>query len=134
MSVVKIGLWLHECGFLGCSPDGLIGDNDIIEVKCPFIYKEKDLEIELHNDHSYIVHINEDCEAVINKKHEYYDQIQGNLAITKRDVCHLVLWTPKDLLHIKIPRDPEWQINLDLLKQFYVDQYIPFLLGSAFSH
>ena len=38
--VYAVGLWLSECGMLGCSPDGLIGSDGVIEVKCPFSLKE----------------------------------------------------------------------------------------------
>ncbi|XP_072399202.1 uncharacterized protein [Diabrotica undecimpunctata] len=34
-TVVPTGIWLDKCGFLGGSPDGLCGDNYIVEVKCP---------------------------------------------------------------------------------------------------
>jgi len=35
-SVTPTGIWLSTSGCLGASPDGLVGDNEIIEVKCPF--------------------------------------------------------------------------------------------------
>ena len=35
-SVQETGLWLHESGILGASPDGIVGDDTIIEVKCPY--------------------------------------------------------------------------------------------------
>jgi hypothetical protein len=39
---------------------------------------------ELKTDHSYIVYLDSDDELQLNKKHEYYHQIQGNLLITGR--------------------------------------------------
>lgn len=36
LDVVGTGLWLLESGYLGASPDGLVGDDAIIEVKCPY--------------------------------------------------------------------------------------------------
>ena len=35
-SVTPTGIWLSTSGCLSASPDGLVGDNEIIEVKCPF--------------------------------------------------------------------------------------------------
>ena len=36
---VQTGLWLHESGVLGASPDGLIGSDGVLEVKCPYTHK-----------------------------------------------------------------------------------------------
>ncbi|KAL3277310.1 hypothetical protein HHI36_012661 [Cryptolaemus montrouzieri] len=34
--VTPTGLWLDQCGFIGGSPDGLVNDDGIVEVKCPY--------------------------------------------------------------------------------------------------
>ena len=43
--VEKNDLHLFECGFLGSSPDGLVitssGEKGVLEVKCPYEYREK---------------------------------------------------------------------------------------------
>jgi hypothetical protein len=45
MSVVSCGLFVHEeYSFLGASPDGLIDEDSIIEIKCPF--SARDLTVE----------------------------------------------------------------------------------------
>lgn len=36
---VQTGLWLHESGVLGASPDGLVGDDSVIECKCPYTHR-----------------------------------------------------------------------------------------------
>ncbi|KXJ24866.1 Exonuclease [Exaiptasia diaphana] len=36
LQVAETGLWLHESGVLGASPDGLIGNCHVLEVKCPY--------------------------------------------------------------------------------------------------
>jgi len=49
--VIPSGLWLHECGFLGGSPDGLVvGEDAIIEVKCPYQWRNDDLKEALRID------------------------------------------------------------------------------------
>ncbi|PFX32846.1 putative RNA-directed DNA polymerase from transposon BS [Stylophora pistillata] len=35
LAVVETGVWLHESGVLGASPDGLVGDDSVLEAKCP---------------------------------------------------------------------------------------------------
>ena len=38
LPIQESGLWLTLCGTLGASPDGLVGDNAIVEVKCPYTH------------------------------------------------------------------------------------------------
>ena len=33
---VQTGVWLHESAVLGASPDGLVGDDAVLECKCPY--------------------------------------------------------------------------------------------------
>ncbi|KAJ8938645.1 hypothetical protein NQ314_011384 [Rhamnusium bicolor] len=103
LEVVPTGLWLTECGFLGSGPDGLVGDNAIIEIKCPYKFREKLMTEELQTDHSYIVYCDGD-ELVLNKNYEYYHQIQGNLTICDRELCYLIIWTPEKIFFLKFTR------------------------------
>ncbi|KAJ8381087.1 hypothetical protein SKAU_G00018650 [Synaphobranchus kaupii] len=43
ITMQESGLWLSPSGILGASPDGLVGDNALVEVKCP--YRERDMTI-----------------------------------------------------------------------------------------
>lgn len=36
VEVRKSGIWLHESGLIGASPDGIVNDKKIVEVKCPY--------------------------------------------------------------------------------------------------
>lgn len=83
---------------------------------------------ELEKDHSYIVYLAEG-DLMVNKSHEYYQQIQGNLAITKRDLCHLFIWTPRENILIDISKDVNWiSENLNKLQTFYIHKYIPHII------
>jgi hypothetical protein len=42
-------LWLDQSGVLGASPDGLIGSNHLLEVKCPFSARNMTLDEALGN-------------------------------------------------------------------------------------
>ena len=44
LQVVETGVWLHECGLLGASPDGLVGDNSALEAKCPYTQRNVTIE------------------------------------------------------------------------------------------
>lgn len=92
------GLWLHSSGVMGASPDGLVGQDTIIEVKCPYSYRNDLLIHGLKNNKSYIIYYDEDGFIKINTNHEYYAQIQGQLCILPRQICYLVIWTLKILL------------------------------------
>lgn len=79
---------------MAASPDGLVGDDCIIEIKCPFsirdytpenAYEEKKIK--------YLEKKNE--KLVLKKNHDYFYQIQGQLHITQKKYCYFVVWTPK---------------------------------------
>ena len=42
--VQNFGLWFTTSGILGASPDGLIGNNGILEIKCPFAQRNITVE------------------------------------------------------------------------------------------
>jgi hypothetical protein len=74
---------VDECGFItfgphgGHSPDGLIGDTGMLEIKCP----SAKVLIALHEG------------APINPKH--IAQMQWGLAITGRELCHYYVYHPR---------------------------------------
>nr|CAI5822470.1 unnamed protein product [Callosobruchus analis] len=102
VKVVPTGIWLHECGYLGTSPDGLIGENEIVEVKYPYKYRDTSLLDDIKSSRNYIIFSDEDGNISVNRNHEYFLQIQGQLAITKRKNAHLVIRTPKEVVIVNI--------------------------------
>lgn len=87
---------VEEVGFIekdeycGCSPDGLVGDNGLIEIKCP-----KDT-----------VFVEQKISGKI--KQEYYVQIQYNLFISDRKWCDYVAYNENfPLLIHRYYRDEE---------------------------
>jgi len=126
-TVAKSGLWLDTCGFLGASPDGIVVEEDaIIEVKCPYKYRnEKQLVL---RDPSYIIYYNDnDEDAVVNINHNYYHQIQGELYISQKKVCYLIIWTPNDVKYFTIEKQEEWGKNIDDIKCFYLDKFLEYV-------
>ncbi|XP_060865506.1 uncharacterized protein LOC132941457 [Metopolophium dirhodum] len=87
-NVIKTGIWLHESGFLGASPDGLLLKNHImfcIEVKCPYKFRNENLNTTLSNTKDNIVTFDTTKnDFVLNSDHQYYHQIQGQIYMTKR--------------------------------------------------
>lgn len=93
----------------GGSPDGLINDDDIIEVKCP-IDSGKQVEYLLLTDQF-------DLQS---EYPEYYWQCQANLMFSEKKVCHFVTFDPRminpkhQLTHIQVKANSEQH---DLLRK-----------------
>jgi putative phage-type endonuclease len=81
----------------GCSPDGLIDSDGLLEIKCP--------SPENHLDN----YLNDGIQL-----DQYYDQVQWQLVCTQRNWCHLISFDPEmpDYLQIYckyITLDEEWK-------------------------
>ncbi|KAJ8911686.1 hypothetical protein NQ315_017138 [Exocentrus adspersus] len=98
-SVVPTGLWLHECGFLGASPDGLIDHDCILEVKCPYKFRNISIRDGV-KDKNYLFHYDDD-EILVDCEH---------------NEC------------VIIDRDEDWISNIDILKDFYLRKFLPVLV------
>lgn len=114
LTVEDSGLWLDPSGMLGASPDGLIGSNSIIEVKCPYTHRPNTIDEAIQTKQFYVNKTKENNYET-NKNHIYWHQIQGQLYITKRNMCYLVVWTLKQALILQITKDEEWEGNTQLL-------------------
>lgn len=80
------GLHVHKAHmWLAGSPDGLIGEEGMIEVKCPYYKKAVHTKIPLH----------------------YYIQIQALLEIIGRKWCDFISWTPDAFSVYRVTADKE---------------------------
>jgi hypothetical protein len=87
------GSTVEECGlfvsaehpFLAATPDGVIGSQHVVEVKCP--YKGKGKSIEPGNDFPFLTQNTDDGQLHLRRDHKYFYQIQGQLGVTKRRSC-----------------------------------------------
>ena len=110
--VKETGLWLFPNGFIGASPDGLVYINGqlsgILEVKCPWRLR-------------YLNNLNTVQDVVkelpfltwplgLLRTHDYYHQVQGQLAATKTAWCDFVVWCPNNFIVIvRVDSDPIWE-------------------------
>ena len=97
------------CGFIewskifGGSPDGLVGDDGIIEIKCPYSTANHVRYLLLENQYE-----------LNGLKPEYYTQIQGNLLVTGRKWCDFISYDPRcvraefALKILRVDRDEEF--------------------------
>jgi predicted phage-related endonuclease len=83
--------------WLGCTPDGYVGSDIVVEAKCPASMQ------------------------VYGKVPDHYmPQIQGQLFITGRKLGHFVCWTPEGFEVWEVPFDEEyWHVCIFALSEFY---------------
>jgi len=88
------------CERFGASPDGLIGIDGMIEVKCPYSKKIKPLSEQPH----------------------YADQIQMEMLCADREWCDFVTWTPSKMQIERVRRDIMWFArNIEKLADFFAE-------------
>ena len=94
-------LWVNpKYPFLGCSPDGLVGEDGIIEIKSLKTFKHQSIEDITSPNQSSVPKdvINRQCFKITDRTlelkhgHDYYYQIQLQLLVTERKYCEFVLF------------------------------------------
>lgn len=90
----------------GCSPDGLVGSDGLIEIKCP-------------NSATHWSYIKDNAPP-----NKYFIQMQAQMAVTGAKWCDFVSFDPRmpersQLLIVNVPRDPEFISSMEEeIKQF----------------
>ena len=109
---METGLTVEKVGFItredwaGCSPDGLIGVYNGLEIKCPF-GKRKD---------------EDPVFKTLEEQPHYYDQVQFSLWVTGHNSWHFYQWSPRKTKLEYVFPDIDWQNkNLPKLRQFYAE-------------
>lgn len=104
VEVEEVGFCLHDDGF-GCSPDGLVGSNGTVEIKCPLM----------------ATHVG----YLLDNKlpTEYIQQVQGQLLVTGREYTDFVSYYPsiKPLI-IRINRDEVFIKKLRVELELFVGE------------
>lgn len=101
----------EERPFVGATPDGLVGEQVVVEVKCPYSAKHKNITPQT------VPYLEESDGALhLKHSHDYYYQVQLQMQLPKRTYCHFVVYTLCDLKVIIIPKD--YIFISDMLKQF----------------
>lgn len=95
-----------EYDWLGASPDGYIGRESLVELKCPFSKKDSS-----------------EFKSLLEQEH-YYAQVQIQLLVTGRKKCYFFQWSPVGTMLETVRIDQNWlEINIPKLKAFY-DKYL----------
>jgi len=105
LSVSPAGFVVHKkYDWLGASPDGYVGSTCLFECKCPF---------GIRNDPKPIF------KAIDDQPH-YYAQMQIQMFVTGRTMCHFWQWTPFGKDQGFIPFDKQWiKENFPKIEAFY---------------
>ena len=121
------GIKTSECGLFVCtchpylasSPDRVTFEK-CIEVKCPYSSKDK----EINPVTVPYLYYDSNNELKLNKNHDYYFQIQGQLLCTNLDKCDLVVYTFKDMKTISVHKDNDFiDSMIKKLQCFYTNHY-----------
>lgn len=108
---LETGLDVKECGFFskgnyGASPDGLIGVDAVLEIKCPFSQRDKDNPV--------FYSIKSD------KLKHYYMQVQFQMFLTERKRAYFYQWSPNGTQLEEVEFDSEAVASwIPELNEFY---------------
>lgn len=89
--VIEVGFIPFET-WSGVSPDGIIGDDGLVEIKCPFgLRKDEEPTFKPLADQPH-----------------YYAQVQMQLHVTARKWCDFFQWSPRGHKLERVEYSPEW--------------------------
>jgi hypothetical protein len=114
--------------YLAASPDGIIDDDTLIEVKCPYVARETFISSKT------VPYIRQsESSFYLNDAHDYYYQVQGQLLCAQKKKCIFVVYTFKDLLFFEIKRNDKFIENMmRKLNEFYERYFKSALLEKTF--
>lgn len=139
-TVKKAGLVIYtKNGILGASPDGYIGMDGILEVKCPYTLYLKKMSPASWPlvSRSSSLKIGPDGELHLKKTHNHYFQVIMQLYVTRRVYCDYVVWSESGIFRERITRSIEtdklWEKMEAKFDAFWVNEIAPEIVDSRFS-
>jgi len=106
LDVQEVGFVTYE-DWAGCSPDGLIGDNAGLEIKCPYGLRTAHCPVPF---------------KTLAEQPHYEAQVQFSMFVTGREAWHFFQWTPRETRLETVEFDPHWvDKNVPILRQFYAE-------------
>ena len=99
--------------YLVSIPDGLIDDDKLVEIKCPYKCSKNSMESLARSNEQFCLKITDDGRLKLKENHDYYYQVQGELNICKKDICYFVVWSPTEFHYQVIQRDQHfWDVQM----------------------
>lgn len=94
--IQEAGLFIDEnLHYLAASPDGLLDDNGIIEIKCPSTIKDLTPREAIQMGKLKFATLDNKNNLQLKQNDKYYFQVMGQLKITQRSFCYFIIWSPK---------------------------------------
>ena len=124
-TVQETGLRLDGSGILGASPDGIVDEDSVLEVKCPYTERNMTMEEAVNISPNFCLKKTESGQYALKEEHVYWHQVQGEIHFAQRKLCYFVVWTSKDVVVLKIAKDEGWSGNISKLTQFYFEHLFP---------
>ncbi|XP_063234908.1 uncharacterized protein LOC134537900 isoform X3 [Bacillus rossius redtenbacheri] len=138
-SVAK-GVTVNPCGlficgdqpFLAATPDGLVDEDVIVEVKCLPSVKDRKLVDAVQDKKSSVCLELKNHQLRLKRNHKYYYQVQGQLNISGRRYCDFVVLTENDFFVERIEKDENLWMNVMMpkLQKFYINCVLPEIVDS----
>ena len=115
--------------FIAASPDGLVGNNCVLEIKCPYTGRES--KIKPGPMFPFLAFSGQNI--ILKKNSKYYDQIQGQMGVTGRNRAYFVVYTFVDVCIINVDFDEEFWLysmlpKLELFYHKYFKTFVSSLL------
>ncbi|GLV43867.1 hypothetical protein CBL_11553 [Carabus blaptoides fortunei] len=138
-AIKEVGLVLNpQHPYFGASPDSLIRcdccGQGCLEVKCPYCANEVGIQETLEKSKKFYLKKIEDGTVELRKDHQYFFQIQMQLALTERMYCDFVVWSKQDIYYERIEADVQfWLTNKPYADKYFHKIILPELLGKIFT-
>lgn len=132
LCTIRAGFVIHpQHGWLGCSPDDWVVDpdsedpNGVAEYKCPYTAREM-TPIEACTSIKGFYCTLVDGKVTLQRKHNYYYQVQGALGVTGKQWCDFSVWTPKGTSTERIQFDQAfWDSMTKKLERYFDNAILP---------
>jgi len=129
------GLTVRTCGLfisidhpvLAATPDGIIDDDTLIEIKCPYSAFHQEASPE---NAPFLIR-SDSGEVALARSHNYYYQVQGRLFCTGRKLCKFIVYTSKGLDVQDVPYDDQFITEMLLKRDSF---YHTFLKPAVINH
>ena len=117
--------------YIAGSPDGIVTcqccPNSVLEIKCPISLKDKSPYEELQSINYF--RLDDENNLILNNKHAYYSQIQGQMAVTGYKFGYFFVYSAVRSVTIKVDFDPKFWLQLqEKLTIFFKGYIVPYLL------
>ncbi|XP_064465681.1 uncharacterized protein LOC135377293 [Ornithodoros turicata] len=133
----ELGVTVSPCGlvvdqefaYLAATPDGLVGDDTVVEVKCPYSARPLTPVEGVRAKKITFCTIDNSGNISLKENHDYHYQVQGQLHITRRQFCLFVVYSGEEIFVQKIERNDGFCSKMiGHLQLFYSHSLLPELV------